>query len=85
MKTYQVQAGDTLAKIATKFYHDASRFPVIAAANKIPKLDRMKVGQQLIIPDLGQRTSCAAPSPRARSPLMLSVPSRLLLNVTRSG
>lgn len=51
MPTYKVQAGDTLGKIAKKFYGDASRFSAIVAANSIRNPDKLKVGQELVIPD----------------------------------
>ncbi len=49
---YTVQSGDTLSKIAKKFYGSASKYPVIFEANK-PMLtdpDKIYVGQNLRIP-----------------------------------
>ncbi|MCV2509535.1 MAG: peptidoglycan-binding protein LysM, partial [Neisseriaceae bacterium] len=49
---YEVQKGDTLSKIAEKYYNDASKYTVIFEANK-PMLsdpDKIYVGQTLIIP-----------------------------------
>lgn len=51
MVKYRVQAGDTLGKIARKFYGDASRFSCIAAANSSANPDKLRVGQELLIPD----------------------------------
>lgn len=51
MPTYKVQAGDTLGKIARKFYGDVSRFSAIVAANSIRNPDKLSVGQDLVIPD----------------------------------
>ena len=51
MQTYKVQKGDTLGKIAKKFYGDTGKFPLIVAANQIPNPDLLKVGQELVIPD----------------------------------
>ena len=53
---YTVAAGDTLSKVATKFYNDSAKWDVIYEANK----DRMKsasdlrVGQTLVVPTLGK-------------------------------
>lgn len=49
-RTYVVRSGDTLSKIAARFYGDADRFRDIAAANKIANPNRISVGQKLIIP-----------------------------------
>ncbi len=51
MVTYTVQSGDTLGRIARKFYGDASRYPLIVSANRITDPDELAVGQQLVIPD----------------------------------
>jgi peptidoglycan L-alanyl-D-glutamate endopeptidase CwlK len=50
--TYQVQKGDTLGRLARRFYGAASRYPLIVAANHIADPDRLRVGQTLVIPDL---------------------------------
>jgi 5'-nucleotidase/UDP-sugar diphosphatase len=51
-KTYVTQKGDTLSKIAQKFYKDASKWKKIWEANKarIPNPDKLPVGTKLIIP-----------------------------------
>jgi nucleoid-associated protein YgaU len=51
-KTYVVQAGDTLGKIAQQVYGDGSRWKEIWEANKdiVPNADRIEVGQELEIP-----------------------------------
>jgi peptidoglycan L-alanyl-D-glutamate endopeptidase CwlK len=59
--SYRVAKGDTLGKIARRFYGDAARFPLIVAANHIPDPDRLAVGQELVIPDLGAAAAGAAP------------------------
>jgi LysM repeat protein len=51
MVSYTVQSGDTLGRIARKFYGDASRYPLIVSANRITDPDRLAVGQRLVIPD----------------------------------
>lgn len=51
-KTYTVQPGDTLGKIAQSQLGDASRWQEIWEANKeaVPDPDQIEVGQELIIP-----------------------------------
>ena len=51
MVTYKVRPGDTLGKIAKKFYQDAGRFPLIVAANTISNPDKLTVGLELVIPN----------------------------------
>src|SRR5262245_49894508 len=60
MTRYKVRSGDTLGRIAKKFYGDAQRFPLIVAANRIPNPDRLTVGQELIIPDAAVAMSALA-------------------------
>ncbi|UCE53461.1 MAG: LysM peptidoglycan-binding domain-containing protein [Desulfobacterales bacterium] len=50
MQTYKVKSGDTLAKIAKKFYGDAQKYMLIAKANDIRDPNKIKVGQVLDIP-----------------------------------
>lgn len=47
---YAVKSGDTLSKIAARFYGSASLFPLIATANKIKNPNLIKPGQVLTIP-----------------------------------
>jgi nucleoid-associated protein YgaU len=47
---YAVVSGDTLSKLAKRFYGDATLFPLIADANEIANPDVIRVGQELIIP-----------------------------------
>jgi hypothetical protein len=51
LQTYAVQPGDTLGKIAARFYGDAGKFPLIVSANAITDPDTLLVGQSLVIPD----------------------------------
>jgi LysM repeat protein len=46
-----VQNGDSLYRIAEKYYGDASYWTAIAEANGIQNPDRIQVGQQLVLPD----------------------------------
>lgn len=51
-RTYTVQAGDTLSKIAKQFYGNANDYNRIFEANrdKLENPDKIRVGQQLAIP-----------------------------------
>ena len=52
-KIYDVVAGDSLSKIARKFYGDANKYMKIFEANKdqLKDPDKIKVGMQLKIPE----------------------------------
>ena len=47
---YTVQPGDNLSKISQKFYGDANKYMTIAKANHIDDPNKIKAGQELIIP-----------------------------------
>jgi nucleoid-associated protein YgaU len=49
-QTYTVQPGDNLSKISKRFYGDANKYPQIVKANNLEDPDKIKVGQQLVIP-----------------------------------
>ncbi len=51
-RTYKVQPGDTLSKIAQQFYGNASDYNRIFSANrdKLSDPDKIQVGQELVIP-----------------------------------
>jgi len=48
--TYKVKSGDTLSKIAKRFYGDMNHYHQIAAANGIANPDMINVGQELKLP-----------------------------------
>ncbi|AQA21068.1 phage Tail Protein X family protein [Rhodococcus sp. MTM3W5.2] len=52
---YKVVSGDTLSKLAKRFYGDETLFPLIADANEIANPDVIRVGQELIIPRRARR------------------------------
>lgn len=52
MREYIVKSGDTLGKIAKAFYGDAGQYILIAEANQIEDVNKIKVGQKLKIPEL---------------------------------
>jgi nucleoid-associated protein YgaU len=49
-QTYTVQPGDNLSKISKRFYGDPNKYPQIVKANNLEDPDKIKVGQQLLIP-----------------------------------
>jgi hypothetical protein len=85
MVSYTVRRGDTLGKIARRFYGDASRFPLIVAANRIPDPDRLTVGRKLVIPDLAvvHTAAGAAPVDPPGSPPIAPRPPHIGLSVQR--
>lgn len=48
--TYTVQSGDTLSKIAKRFYGDANQYHAIAQASGISNPDHIEVGQEVTLP-----------------------------------
>jgi LysM repeat protein len=79
MNVYTVKRGDTLGRIARKFYGDAARYPLIVSANRVSDPDRLAVGRRLVIPDAAVAGSAFAsdadPLPEAPS---TSISSRRL-------
>jgi nucleoid-associated protein YgaU len=51
-RTYTVQPGDSLSKISKQFYGDANKYMKIFEANKdkLADPDKIKAGQELVIP-----------------------------------
>lgn len=47
---YTVKSGDTLSKIAKRFYGDANHYHEIAKASGIDNPDRINVGQTITLP-----------------------------------
>ena len=47
---YTVTIGDSLSKLAAKFYGDAAKYPVIAERNNLQPTSILMIGQRLIIP-----------------------------------
>ena len=54
IRKHTVQSGETLARIATQYYGDASNYMKIFEANKgvLEHPDYIEPGQELVIPDL---------------------------------
>jgi hypothetical protein len=68
--SYTVQRGDTLGRIAQKFYGDARRYPLLQQANNLPNASHIWVGQVLVIPALNATAAAPAsvPAPPAPTP-----------------
>jgi nucleoid-associated protein YgaU len=49
-QNYTVQPGDNLSKISKRFYDDPNRYMSIVKANNLEDPDKIKVGQELLIP-----------------------------------
>ena len=64
MRTHRVKPGDTLGRIARKYYGDPGLFGFIVLANRIANPDRLAAGRLLLIPDLPD----AAPAPPRGAP-----------------
>jgi nucleoid-associated protein YgaU len=50
VQTYVVRPGDTLFSIAQEVYGDGQKFDLIAQANGIDQNNKLRVGQELVIP-----------------------------------
>jgi N-acetyl-anhydromuramyl-L-alanine amidase AmpD len=50
MQTYKIKSGDTLGKVAKKFYGDPQKYTLISKANGIRDPNKIKLGQVLDIP-----------------------------------
>ena len=68
LTTYTVQRGDTLGRIAAKFYGDGRKYPIIARANNISNPSRIWIGQVLVIPALTSPTPSPTPTPTPPPP-----------------
>jgi LysM repeat protein len=82
LTTYRVRKGDTLGKIAARFYGDAGRFPLIVSANVIMNPDQLIPGQTLTIPDAAARENGA---PAAVPPPLRPAPPTPLPTLTPDG
>ncbi len=47
---YTVAIGDSLSKLAAKFYGDPAKYPLIAERNSLQPTSILMIGQRLIIP-----------------------------------
>ena len=69
LTTYTVQRGDTLGRIAQKFYGNPHKYPLIQRANNISNPSRIWVGQVLVIPAVDNAPATpTTPAPIAPPP-----------------
>jgi LysM repeat protein len=78
--SYTVQRGDTLGRIAARFYGDASKYPIIQRANNISSPNRIWVGQVLVIPPMAgitpsQPVVTPTPAPATPAPVVTPAPA----------
>lgn len=78
--THIVQSGDTLSKLAQKYYGNPMSYPTIANANGIREPFIINVGQRLKIPNVPQSNldvdEVAVTAQRLPDPRTASVPAR---------
>ncbi len=72
MKTYTVQPGDTLGRIAERFYGDPGQYRLIVTTNGIEDPNRLEVGMELKIPDVGEEAPVAPSSPGVPGEVVLT-------------
>lgn len=53
-KTYKIQSGDTFSSIAIKLYDDEKKWAAIAQANPLVDPTKLKIGQEIRLPDLAR-------------------------------
>ncbi|MEU2040337.1 LysM peptidoglycan-binding domain-containing protein [Nocardia niwae] len=59
-RTHTVVAGETLFRLAQRFYGNGERFPVLAAANGIVDPNRITAGQVLVVPEISRTHTVVA-------------------------
>ena len=64
--TYVVRKGDTLGVIAKRFYGRMGAYTLIVAANRIRNPDRLRIGQELVIPSDEAPPDAPVPTPVTR-------------------
>ena len=52
IEAYTMKSGDTLAKLAAKYYSDPNKWQIIKEKNKIPNETRIRVGTVIYVPSL---------------------------------
>jgi nucleoid-associated protein YgaU len=76
---HRVQEGDTLSGLARRYLGSADRYPILYQANRLVlrSPDRLPVGVDLVIPQLGPTTgpvSYSPPAPSTKTDKMVPIP-----------
>ncbi|MFQ5794504.1 MAG: alpha/beta fold hydrolase [Candidatus Bipolaricaulia bacterium] len=85
--TYQVQAGDSLWKIAEQFYGDGTQWAVIAEANGIDVENPrgLRVGELLIIPERQEEVRQPATTPLIPREVLFGNPDKVSARLSPDG
>lgn len=67
VKTHTVVAGESLSKIAKRYYNDGSKWTLLASANKISNPNLIYKGKILTIPDITNQIPSAANSTKSQN------------------
>ena len=85
---YTVQSGDTLSSISQKFANDNSLVQTLAQQNNIQDINKIYVGQQLVVKTDGQATdvqTTAQPAAQATTQLAAAQTSQTTSNYTSTA
>ena len=77
---HKVESGDSLSKIAQRYYGDSRKFHIIAEYNKLTDVTQLRLGQELKVPMPGQSSRLEAESeqePEQQKNADQTVPSAL--------
>ena len=86
--TYTVQSGDTLSSISQKFANDNSLVQTLAQQNNIQDINKIYVGQQLVVKTDGQATdvqTTAQPAAQATTQSAAAQTSQTTSNYTSTA
>lgn len=86
--TYTVQSGDTLSSISQKFANDNSLVQTLAQQNNIEDINKIYVGQQLVVKTDGQATDAqttAQPAAQATTQSAAAQTSQTTSNYTSTA
>lgn len=76
---YMIQKGDTLSKIAMKFYHSKQQVNLIAEANHIVFINDMVEGETITIPAPSKNASSSARNQRSLDYSKVTLPAMYLV------
>lgn len=88
LKLYTIEAGDNLSSIALATYGSATQWVDIAQANPLVDPNRLKVGQEIKLPDLtgeGASTTASSDTPAATGEGDADLPRRGTTYIVKAG